>query len=141
VPAGMVRTKMTEGMGNPERMIQVGPIRLHDDMMSEVSFAKHKQAAGCFVLLLDADATQPVGSFSNISNCHAMVVLQAEDVAEAVMLAVKTKQVGGTRPLRTCHVMLPVVPSFDGVTTILHLAYLQSCTPVDVTLRPTEPAT
>jgi hypothetical protein len=64
-----------------------------------------ERAAGCFALLLDADATQPVGSFGNTSKCYAMVVLlQAEDVAEAVMLAVKTKQVGGmTHAALPCH--------------------------------------
>lgn len=64
------------------------------------------------MLILDADAPS-FGSFGNTLMCHAMAVLQAEDVAEAVMLAVKTKQVGGT-PKRPCHATLAVAQSFAG---------------------------
>ena len=77
-------------------------------------------------------------SLGNASKCYALAVLQAEDVAEAVMLAVKTKQVGGP-PKRPCHVMLPFDTLFNGLTAVLHVANLQCCTPVDITLRPTEP--
>jgi hypothetical protein len=59
-----------------------------------------QRAVGCCLLLLDADAA-PVGLFSDALTCYAMAVPQAEDVAEAVMLAVKTKQVGSTTPTLT----------------------------------------